>query len=486
MEITFPDIDSYKGWAHPLRTESKVEGLELVEGHLPEGLNGTWYRAGADRQYPPMDGEDIFIDGEGMMFMIRFDDGHVSYMNRWVHTPRFELQAEHRRSLFGRYRNRYAADPLAADTSPGTANTNMLFHAGKLYAVKEDDLPYEIDPDTLETCKQSDLGGQVSAVSLSAHHKVDWVTGELLTYSYQAKGDSTTDFAIYVFDADGRKSNEIWFNAPWPGVVHDFAITQEHIVVPFFPLVTPSIEGLKEGRHFYEYHPDKPTMVAVVPRNGSAEDVRWFEGPNSTAGHMLNAVTEGNKVHLDLCLYNGNCFPFFPAPDGTVHPAVPPVLTRMTFDLARNDPESPGGFDTNVIMPVPCEMPRTDDRWQGRDYTHGWVIVYRATDGSSTLGHVNVKTGKLDVWEHGQMISVQEPQFVPRAPDSKEGDGWILSILNRLDQGHSEIGVFDALDLAKGPIARLHLPVRVRSSFHGVWVPEDVFETGRYQMEAVA
>jgi carotenoid cleavage dioxygenase-like enzyme len=81
---------------------------------------------------------------------------------------------------------------------------------------------------------------------------------------------------------------------------------------------------------------------------------------------------------------------------------------------------------------------------------------------------------------------VQEPQFVPRAPDAREGDGWILSILNRLDKGHSEIGIFDALDLAKGPVARLHLPVRIRSTFHGVWVPDEVMQSGRYQMEAVA
>ena len=481
MEVTFPHIAAYEGWAHPMRSESTVEGLELVEGHLPEGLNGTWYRCGADRQYPPMDGEDIFIDGEGMMFMFRFEDGHVTYRNRWVRTPRYELQREHRRSLFGRYRNRYTADPLAKDTSPGTANTSMLFHAGKLMALKEDNLPWEIDPDTLETVEQTDHDGQVSAVSLTAHPKVDWVTGELLTYAYQAKGDSTTDFAIYVFDADGTKKNEIWFDAPWPGVVHDFAITESHIVVPFFPLVTPDIDGLKEGRHFYEYHEDKPTMVAVVPRYGSAADVRWFEGPNTTAGHMLNAVTDGTKVHLDLCLYNGNCFPFFPSPEGKTYPPVPPVLTRMTFDLERNDK----GYETRPIMPVPCEMPRTDDRWQGRDYTHGWVIVYRAGDGTSTLGHVNVKTGALDVWEHGQKVSVQEPQFVPRSPDAQEGDGWILSILNRLDKGHSEIGVFDALDLAAGPIARLHLPVRIRASFHGVWVPDEVRESGKYAMKAV-
>ena len=88
----------------------------------------------------------------------------------------------------------------------------------------------------------------------------------------------------------------------------------------------------------------------------------------------------------------------------------------------------------------------------------------RADNGTSTVGHVNVKTGAIDKWEHGQAISCQEPQFVPRAPDAPEGDGWILSILNRLDAGHSEVGVFDALDIAKGPIARFHLPVRVRNS----------------------
>lgn len=482
MEITFPEIELYKGWGKPLRTESNVEGLELVEGHLPPELQGTWYRGGADRQYPPMTGDDIFIDGEGMVHMVRFEDGHVTYRSRWVETPRFKLQKEHRRSLFGLYRNRYTADPLAEGTSPGTANTSMLYHAGKLMVLKEDDLPFEIDPDTLETGDKTDLGGQVSAVSLSAHPKVDWVTGELLTYSFQARGDSTRDFAIYIFDADGAKVNEVWFEAPWPGVVHDFAVTETHIVVPFFPLVTPDVEELKAGKSFYEWHDDKPTMVAVLPRYGSAEDIRWFTGPTTSAGHMLNAVTEGSKVHLDVCLYNGNCFPFFKSPDGREFPPVPPILTRMTFDLSRND----DGYETRPIMPIPCEMPRTDDRWQGRDYSHGWVLIRDPETNSSTIGHVNVKTGAVEMWKHGQAISCQEPQFVPRAPDSKEGEGWILSILNRLDAGHSEIAVFDALEIGKGPIARLHLPVRIRSTFHGVWVPEEVFQTGKYRMEAVA
>jgi carotenoid cleavage dioxygenase len=481
MEITFPNIPLYEGWGKPMRSESHIEGLELLAGHLPEGLEGTWYRNGADRQYPPMNGEDVFIDGEGMAHMFRFENGHVSYRSRWIRTARFLAQEKARRSLFGRYRNRYTAAPEAEGVSPGTANTSMLFHAGRLTALKEDDLPYEVDPDTLETLGRTDLDGQVTAVSLTAHPKVDLIRNELLTYSYQARGDATTDVAVYIFDADGTKVHEVWFNAPWAGVVHDFAITEEHIVIPFFPLIT-TLDTIKAGGTFYEWHDDKPTWVAVLPRRGATEDVRWFKGPTLSAGHMMNAVTEGTKVHLDLCLYEGNCFPFFRTPDGRETSPVPPILSRMTFDLARNDDE----FSYRPILRQPGEMPRTDDRYQGRPYSSGFMIMMRAGDGTSTLGKVDVATGSLELWDHGEQVSVQEPQFVPRRPDSPEGDGWLLSILNRLDRNHSELAIFDAARLADGPVARLYIPVKVRATFHGMWVPAETLRTGRFDMQVAA
>ena len=474
MEIVFPNIPLYEGWGKPLRTESHVEGLELVAGHVPEGLNGTWYRAGADRQYPPLGGEDVFIDGEGMAHMFRFDNGHVSYRSRWVRTARFIAQEKSRRTLFGRYRNRYTADPEAAGINPGTANTSMLFHAGRLTVLKEDDLPYEVDPDTLETRRRTDLDGQVSSVSLSAHPKIDTDRGELLTFSFQAKGDATTDVAVYIFDVEGRKVHEMWFNAPWAGVVHDFAITEEHIVIPFFPLIT-TLETLKKGGTFYEWHDDKPTWVAVLPRRGSGDDVRWFKGPTLSAGHMMNAVTDGSKVHLDLCLYHGNCFPFFKTPDGRETAPVPPILTRMTFDLARND----DAFTYAPLIEQPGEMPRTDDRYQGRPYRHGFMIMSRAPDGTSSLGRVDLADGSIDFWNHGEKISVHEAQFVPRSPEAGEADGWLLTILNRLDKGHSELAVLDAQKLSEGPVARLHIPVRVRSTFHGMWVPAEALDAAR-------
>ena len=473
--VRFPDIPLYQGWGAPLRTESAIEDLECIQGAVPPELNGTLYRCGPDRQYPPMTGDDVFIDGEGMVHMFRFANGHVDYRSRWVHTERFKLQEKARRSLFGRYRNRYTNDPSVEGAHMGTGNTNLVWHAGKLLALKEDDLPYEVDPDTLETLGRYDYGGQVKALSMSAHPKVDWITNELLTYSYQAKGDATTDVVFYVIGGDGRVKTEIWFDMPWPACVHDFAVTPTHAIFPFFPLVT-DLDVLKQGGPFYQYHPDKETVVAVVPREGTAEDIRWFRGPNTTAGHMMNAVVEGSKVHLDLCLYQGNCFPFFPTPKGETTAAVPPILTRLTMDLDANSDE----FTQKVLMPGPCEMPRTDDRYQGRPYRYGFMICYRGGDGTSAIGRLDLQTGELKTWAPGANSGVAEPQFVPRSPDAPEGDGWLLTCVSRIDQNRSDLAVLDAVTLE--PVAILKLPVRVRSTFHGTWAPAEALASGQYDM----
>jgi len=474
--IHFPDIELYRGWGEPMRSNVELRGLELISGAIPDGLEGALYRCGADRQYPSGRTDDIFIDGEGQIHMFRFKDNQVDYVVKWVETDRYKVQKAARRGLFGRYRNRYTVDESVKDVHLGTANTTAMFHAGHLYALKEDDLPYEIDPDTLETIARVDFDGQVTSASLTAHPKVDPITNELLTFSYQARGDATTDFAFYVFGPNREKVNEIWFNMPYAACVHDFAITDEWIVVPFFPLIT-DLDVVKQGGPYYQWRPDQPVHVALVPRYGKAEDIRWFKGPAGSAGHMLNAHRDGTKIHLDLCYYDGNCFPFFTTPEGEETAPVPPFLTRMTFDLASND----DGFTTARLLNVPCEMPRTDDRYQGRPYRYGFVIA-RGRDGESGIARFDHRTGTMDLWSPGVGDGVQEPQFVPRSPDAPEGDGWLLVLVSRVGKARSDLAVLDATNLAAGPVALLKLPVRVRSTFHGTWVPEETLQSGQYRM----
>jgi carotenoid cleavage dioxygenase-like enzyme len=52
--------------------------------------------------------------------------------------------------------------------------------------------------------------------------------------------------------------------------------------------------------------------------------------------------------------------------------------------------------------------------------------------------------------------------------------------VNRLAENHSDLAILNARSIADGPVALLKLPVRVRSTFHGMWVPESALTTGRY------
>ena len=65
-------------------------------------------------------------------------------------------------------------------------------------------------------------------------------------------------------------------------------------------------------------------------------------------------------------------------------------------------------------------------------------------------------------------------------PGAPEGEGYLLTIVNRLSENRSDLAILNAKRLADGPLAVLRLPVRVRSTFHGMWVPGAALETGRY------
>ena len=483
MEVVFPDIPLYKGWGAPLRVESDLFDLELIQGWVPADLNGTLYRCGPDRQYPPMTGDDIFIDGEGMAHMFRFNNGHVDYRSRWVRSERFRLQEQARRSLFGRYRNRYTNDASVNGRNQGTANTNAVWHGRKLLILKEDSLPVEMHPDTLETIGPWDYRGAVKAVSLSAHPKVDLHRNELLTYSYQASGDGTTDIVFYVIDAGGTVAHELWFDMPYPGMVHDFAVSETHIIVPFWPLIT-DMDVVRNGGPYYQWHPEKECHFAIFPRRGKEKDIRWFRGPAASAGHMMNAYIEGSLFHLDVCLYQGNCFEFFPNYDGSPFKPCPPQLARISFDLDK----SRSDYTTAISVASPCEMPKLDDRYIGKPYRYGYMLcrppdaAAAGTAGLSAIGCFDYETGELTTWSPGKDSGVQEPNFVPRRPGAAEGDGYLLVLVNRMAENRSDLAILDARHVSAGPIALLKLGIRVRSTFHGMWVPEQTLQTGIYNV----
>ena len=175
--LKFPDILIYRGYSAPVRMETDAYDLE-IEGRIPPGLQGAYVRNSADPQYPPLLGTDLFLNGDGMLHMVRFENGHADLKTRYVKTEKLALERRARRALFGAYRNSFTDLPEVAGKDNAAANTSVLWHNGKLYALKESQRPMEIDPETLETRGLWDFNGKLKSKTFTAHPKVDPQTGE--------------------------------------------------------------------------------------------------------------------------------------------------------------------------------------------------------------------------------------------------------------------------------------------------------------------
>lgn len=116
--------------------------------------------------------------------------------------PRFLAEREAKRSLFGKYRNPYLDDPSVQGHDRGTANTAIGWHAGRMFALKEDSRPMEIGPNTLETLGYFNFDGNLGQKTFTAHPKTDPDTGELIAYSYSAEGVASNE----VYTVTGNRS----------------------------------------------------------------------------------------------------------------------------------------------------------------------------------------------------------------------------------------------------------------------------------------
>lgn len=237
MVQRFGDQHLGGGFFSTLRFEGDIRDCE-VQGEIPRDLRGTFYRLGGDWAYAPKFPNDVPFSADGYISSFRFLDGRVDYKGRFVRTPRYEANLKAGRQLFGIYRNRGADDPSVRGMNATVANTTPVFHAGKLFATKEDARPIEIDPHTLETRGEYNFGGKYAGLTFSAHPKIDPVTGEMIAYGYEATGEASLDVFIYTIDKAGQVTREVRVKSPYVSEMHDMAISRSHIVIPCFPLTT--------------------------------------------------------------------------------------------------------------------------------------------------------------------------------------------------------------------------------------------------------
>ena len=457
----FQPLESfYSRQQRALRFEAEVYDCD-VEGAIPPEIAGALYRVGPDTAYPEMAG-DIIINGDGMASAFFFENGHVDFRCRYVKTERFLRERQARRRLYGKYRNAHTDDPSVAGTNrDNTANTYGFYHHGKLFALREDSHPTELDPLTLDTLGEYDFGGALRGLTMTAHPKVDPETGEWWGYGFFSRKEYVGEATLYVVDKDGALIRQEEFTMPYPGVSHDFSVTRNHVIIPVMPL-TVDVERMKAGGDFYAYDHGKNPMYGIMPRNGTTADLRWFEVPRGFMGHVMNAWSEGDVVHLDATVSPGSSFTFIMDTNGV--PTDPGLgtatMTRLTFDLSsRNDHVEMQPFDGAV-----GEMPRCDERFQMSRYRYGYG---KSLDG---LMRLDWDTGELQTHLTPGGVT-QEPVFVPRSPDAPEGDGWLLCMTSYPAENRADLLIVDATNMTGPPVAAVKMPFNLPMAFHGMFAP---------------
>ncbi|KAK4098472.1 carotenoid oxygenase [Parathielavia hyrcaniae] len=459
--------------------------------------------------------------------------GRADFKQRYVRTDRFRHESLARRSLFGRYRNPWTDHESVKGVIRTASNTNVVFWRGVLLAMKEDGPPFAMDPATLETLGRYDFEGQIRSPTFTAHPKVDPESGEMVCFAYEAGGDGadgSVDVAVWTVDRDGRKVEECWYKAPFAGMIHDCGISENWVVLPLTP-IKMNLERMKRGGNKFAWDPNEDQWYGLMPRKGArSEDIIWFRADNGFHGHVAGCYElPSGEVVLDLTVADGNVFFFFPPDDAITPPEGVAKRNKLSSPTVRwiFDPKAKkstirtaeaGDADVwvadervkpSLTWPTNGEFSRIDDRYTTKPYRHFWQAVVDpsrpydfAKCGPPTgglfncLGHYTWskehchttcstengangtagpgeggKFGLEDVYFAGPTMTFQEPTFIPREGGA-EGEGYLIALLNHLDELRNDVVIFDAQNLGKGPLAVIHLPLKLKLGLHGNWVDQ--------------
>jgi carotenoid cleavage dioxygenase-like enzyme len=316
---------------------------------------------------------------------------------------------------------------------------------------------------------------------MTAHVRIDPETGEMFFYGYEVDGEASTKIAYCIADRAGKLIREQWFDAPYCALMHDFTITENHVLFPIYP-TSSDLARLRAGGDHWVHDMHRDSWVGVMPRYGSVSEMRWFRGPKGVfCYHMMNAFEDAEgRIQFDQCLSNVNAFPFIQRASGL---NVPPSetgsrLARWTINL-RDDSETV----TETVIGPPGDFPIIPASSQGRPYTRAWMLAMNPQmQGPPVMGgpvgamfnllqRVDLAGGAPETFALPPGHCINEPVLVPASRPDHEG--WLLAVVDR-QFGPTEFShaawIFDAGHVSAGPVAKIAIPHRLRPQVHGWWV----------------
>jgi carotenoid cleavage dioxygenase-like enzyme len=435
-----------------------------IEGSIPEQLVGAFMRDGPNVAFQP--NHYVYpLDGDGMIHAVYLREGQAHYRNRWVETAHLKTERRYNRTIYGSVGKLLAVpeEVIAAGGEPNpvknTANTNVLQHGGKLFALWEGGFPHLLNND-LSTVGLYDYEGALRpGDALTAHPKICPDSGQLI--SCTQRWDSP-NYTVRVFDAQGRHLRAMEVTLPRKGIIHDLQITRNYVVI-FYAPAFHSVEMALRGENPFMWEPDQGTRIIAIPRDGSGRNIE-FETEAFFSWHFCNGFERDGKLVLDYVWINS--IPFTQA-QGTGVEKQPRRMYRMTLDLATRK------VTNERFSEVFCEFSRIDERRMGKSYRYGFAasstVDWGDAHGYNCTGRYDFETGETTLCDYGPEANAGEPVHVPNPDSDREEDGWVMCFVHNPPEG-AFLSILSAGDVESGPVAKVHIPARVPNGFHANWM----------------